>query len=113
LGDFSKFAVEMLGGAPQNVERLVCADPLALHQNTFGLSNQFSRAQRSVKILGSSLFIFMEMSGRKCQGGQRRQNRRLASIDHAECARIASIKIDGASAGLIGQRKGENAPYSS
>ena len=48
----------MLGSAPKNVERLVCANPLALHQNTFGLSNEFSRAQRNMEILGSALFIF-------------------------------------------------------
>jgi hypothetical protein len=68
LGNFSELAVEMSGGPPQNVARLVCANPLALHQNTFGLSNQFSRRQRGVKILGSTLFIVMEISGGKCQG---------------------------------------------
>ena len=98
----------MLGCAPKNVERLVCANALSLHQNTFGLSNQFSRVQSSVKILGSALFSFMEMSGRKRQGGQRGQNHCLASINHAECARIASVEIDGASASLVGQRKGEH-----
>jgi len=113
LGNFPEFAVEMLGSAPQNVERLVCANPLSLHQNAFGLSNQFSRPQRSVEILGSALFIFMEVSGRKCQGCQRRQNHSLASVDHAECARIACIKIDGAAASLIGQGQGEHTSYAS
>jgi hypothetical protein len=64
LGNFPEFAVEVLGSTPQDVERLVCANAFALHQDTFGLSNEFSRAEGSVEIVGSALFVFMEMSGR-------------------------------------------------
>ena len=39
---FSKLDVEMLGGAPQYAERLLCGDPLSFNENPQSLADRLS-----------------------------------------------------------------------
>ena len=70
LCNLTKLNVEVLGGPAENVERVVGADALPLHQDSFSLPNQFPGAQRSTKVLDAHAALFIRLGNGDCQSGE-------------------------------------------
>jgi hypothetical protein len=62
---FPKLDVEMLGGSTQDVERLICRDPLSLHQNPYGLSDHLATSKSAIEVSLFAFLVFVLASRRK------------------------------------------------
>ena len=96
LGNVSEFDVQVLGGAAQDVERLIRGDAFAFDEDALCLSDEFSGAEGCVEVehvvgVGGPLFRGVER-----EPGERGEQPGLGTVGDAERVGVPGVEVERA-----------------